>query len=459
VKAHGGREGMLVAVRNRLTRAAHHLACLARLGLVLGIGLGVGGVTAQSAVADTPFQRGDVFIVASDGVREYSPSGELRWTVPGTTGARVLCFDRDGRHLILPGVGLFDSSGNMLPSTWTAVTNADRCVADGTGHVYVSSRTDGYAITKYELDGAPVQRFDVIEEELHSLAIDVAPDECTMYYGSWGISTGVISRLNVCNNTRELPFAPDGFVDDLRVLPDWRVVKTDDAAAALYSPAGQGIRSYNPPGPNGDSFRTVGLDPDGTSVWVCCTWTSPSSLLRIFRFDIESGEVLADWGIGDAGSTTMTVYGPPLVGHANVEDSVVSSRAGTATAFRTTARSSGDVTQLHLYVDSSSTASQAVVGIYSDRRGHPSRRLTQATITNLRSGSWNYATVPSKTLAAGERYWIAVLAPRGGGTISLRGAEEGGRAETSAQHNLVALHLRWTSDRVSSSVSASAYGS
>jgi hypothetical protein len=65
-------------------------------------------------------------------------------TLPGTSGAWTMCFDPSGQHLILPGVGLFDSSGNPVPSKWASVPNATSpggaisCVADNFGDVYVS---------------------------------------------------------------------------------------------------------------------------------------------------------------------------------------------------------------------------------------------------------------------------------------------------------------------------------
>ena len=432
-------------------------ARLVRLGLALVVALVAGGPAAQAAGA-APFQRGDVFLLTGEGVRVYSPGGQFRHTLPGTAGARAICLDRDGRRLVLPGAGLLDGAGTLLPSAWAAVTNADRCVADASGTIYVSSHSDGYAITKYALDGTPGRRFDVPEPQSHSLALDLAPDECTIYYGSWGVSNGVI-RLNGCTGAAGAPYAPNGFVDDLRVLPDSRVLVTDDSVASLSDAAGQFVRAYRPAGTHGDSFRTVSLDPDGTSFWVCCTWTSPTSLLRAFRFDIETGALLSDWGIGDGvGSSTIAVYGAPLLGHANLGEDVVPNAAGTATAYSSTARASGKVTRLHLFADASTTATSAVVGIYSDRKGRPDSRLAQTTISNLRSGSWNSISVPTAAVGDGKRYWVAVFAPRGGGTLVLRDSEKGGRADTSSQRNLTSLPPRWKSNPGTSPGSVSVYG-
>jgi hypothetical protein len=66
--------------------------------------------------------------------------------------------------------------------------------------------------------------------------------------------------------------------------------------------------------------------------------------------------------------------------------------------------------------------------------------------------------VPSFTLTGGQRYWIAVLAPRGAGVIRFRDTAAGGRAETSSQKTLTALPAAWTTGKAWSSSPLSAYG-
>ena len=231
------------------------------------------------------------------------------------------------------------------------------------------------------------------------------------------------------------------------MLPNWQVLLLGDHGASLIDTSGQAIRSYDIPGfaPVG-LFRNLALDPDGTSFWACCEedlTSAPLFNFDIWRFDINTGQIIDKWPLGFG---AIAVYGPPLLGDANVEDTVASNPAGTAEAFLTQARYSGQMTRLHLYVDSSSTAPQAVVGIYSDRFLRPGALEAQRTITNLRPGSWNFVDVPSVPVAAGQRYWIAVLGPSGGGTVRFRDQRLGGLAETSAQHQLTALPAQWSSN-------------
>jgi hypothetical protein len=442
----------MVSAVHALLRAGWRFRLIAALSLLLT----VGGIGAAPALAGTPFQRGDVFLSGSSGIQEFTPTGQLVQTAAGTSGATTLCFDPSGRHVILPGVGLFNASGNRLPSNWASLTSDinSLCVADGLGHVYVSDpRPDATHATfsKYDLRGDHLATFTVTPVfGLRPLALDLAPDECTMYYGNWNGGHGTYGQFNVCTNTPVASVIPSFAIDDLRVLPDWRVIATDDPSAFLVDASGQFVQSYKPAPLKTADLRFVSLDPDGTSFWLSTIDGSRS----VFRFDVNSGQQLAAW----TGGGPMAVYGPPLVGNADVAPTVDSNPDGTAEAFARRAQFSGQLTYLRLYLDSSSTASQAIVGVYSDRGGHPRTLLTQATITNIRTGSWNNVHVPPITVTAGQRYWLAVLAPSGAGTISFRDTAGRGRSQTSAGHGLTGLPTRWSGGRTRAIGQLSAYG-
>jgi hypothetical protein len=259
-----------------------------------------------------PFQSGDVFVANSQGVEEYSPTGQLTQTVTQSSGATSLCFDPAGQHLVVPGVGLFDRSGNPLPSNWATVTNGNACVADQFGDVYVSggSSTTGSTITKYDLKGGLLQTFNVASSGNPPLAIDIAPDQCTIYYGQWSDVDG-IDRFNACTNHPESAFNGFQFVDDLRVLPNGQVLVASDGAALLYDSSGQLTQRYVPPPPGFiyTSVRSVSLDPDGSSFWMCCSPLDSSGQLDVSRLDLKSGTLLAQWA-PRKGDGAIAVYGP-----------------------------------------------------------------------------------------------------------------------------------------------------
>jgi hypothetical protein len=290
------------------------------------------------------------------------------------------------------------------------------------------------------------------------LAIDLAPDECTLYYTGWNLLSG-ISQFNVCTNTPESTSSDQVLFDDLRVLPNWQILTIGDGSATLRDPSGTVLRSWGPSTFTFNSLRTVSLNPDAMSFWTGGEVVS--------QVDLNSGQLLEEWA-STVDSTTsafsnyspfIAVYGPPLFGNADVSPTVDSNSTGTAEAFPTFARYSGQISALHLYVDSSTTASQVVVGIYSDRYGQPGTLQDQATISNLRTGSWNYVDVPSTSVTAGRLYWIAVLQASGGGTVAFRDRRFAGLASVSARHDLSALPTRWRGGRWTLSGLLSAYGS
>src|SRR5205814_1877758 len=119
-----------------------------------------------------------------------------------------------------------------------------------------------------------------------------------------------------------------------------------------------------------------------------------------------------------------------LVGDRNVETNVDNNLAGVAEAFQYTAGAGGAATKLSLYVDSASTASKIVVGIYTNTgSNHPGTLLRQATITAPVKGAWNTVNLTTTTITAGTVYWIAVLGPSGAGTVQFRDVGSGGRCE------------------------------
>jgi hypothetical protein len=252
-----------------------------------------------------PFHRGDVFVNGRrTGIEEYSPDGTPVQLIEGSAGGFGFCFDPSGNYLIAPGAGLFDKQGRSLESNWASDKAGGACVVDALGDVLVP--TDPSTVRRYDIDGNLLQSFNVPVGGF-GLAIALGPDGCTLYYGSW-LGYGSIGRFNVCTNTQESGFVRDPWVDELRVLPNWEVLRTSDSGAALYGTSGQFVRGYGLP--YQDDFRTMALDSDGTSFWMCCTepefpWRKVGHLLR---FDINTRDLLADWEPMERGS--IAVYSP-----------------------------------------------------------------------------------------------------------------------------------------------------
>ena len=136
-----------------------------------------------------------------------------------------------------------------------------------------------------------------------------------------------------------------------------------------------------------------------------------------------------------------------LVGAATLAARVDSNPAGSAEAFSFTAAAGGTVAKLNLYVAGAPTATSAIVGLYADASGHPGALLAQGTIASPVADAWNSVNVSPTAVTAGTPYWIAVLVPSGGGTLSFRDGSPtppSGPAETASSTTLTALPAQWT---------------
>jgi hypothetical protein len=152
-----------------------------------------------------------------------------------------------------------------------------------------------------------------------------------------------------------------------------------------------------------------------------------------------------------------------LVGDQALELRTDTNSAGLAEAFHFTAAAGGALGRLSFYIDSTSRASRAVVGIYSGTATHPTTLLAQAVISSLVAGAWNTATIAPVNVVSGAHYWIAVLGPAGTSTLSIRdrccGGVGGGSTETSKSTSLASLPVTWVTGSRYNDGPFSAYGS
>ena len=144
-----------------------------------------------------------------------------------------------------------------------------------------------------------------------------------------------------------------------------------------------------------------------------------------------------------------------LMGDQVIESQVDFNSAGVAEAFQSTATAAGTSHTITFYLDSSSTASQVTLGIYSDAAGHPGTLMTQASLSQLTAGAWNTLTVPAVALAQGSNYWIAILGVTG--TVRFHDRSHGCSSETNASRNLTALPATWSPGTAYTDCPISAY--
>jgi hypothetical protein len=205
----------------------------------------------------------------------------------------------------------------------------------------------------------------------------------------------------------------------------------------------------------------VSSDPlriGGNSIW--SEWFAGAiDEVRVYDRALAAAEIQSDM-VTPIG-VPLASPPPTLVGDEQVEPDVDPNVPGLAEAFPATASTSGTLRTLNVYVDASSTATSLAAGIYSDAAGHPATLLARGTVTAPSAGRWNAVAVPAVPLAAGTRYWIAVLGPSG--TLAFRDrccSLVGDRpTETNADETLAALPATWTTGTVYDDGPISAYGS
>jgi hypothetical protein len=134
--------------------------------------------------------------------------------------------------------------------------------------------------------------------------------------------------------------------------------------------------------------------------------------------------------------------GTQLVGNNVVEGLADSLASGQTEAWPFTATGTGTAATAALYLDSSSTASGVLLGLYSDSSGAPGTLLATATISSPVSG-WNSATFGSPpSITNGTNYWIAILGT-GTGQVVIRDRGTGGTCNArvnAAPNNWTSLH-------------------
>jgi outer membrane protein assembly factor BamB len=167
--------------------------------------------------------------------------------------------------------------------------------------VYVGQADVTGDIRKFDAAGNLVASFDVAVGARGTDHIDLAADGCTMFYTS---RTKDVFRFNVCTNS-QLPFfntqpLPGEAAFHVRVLPDGGILVADAQVIVRLDASGSQIQTYAAPGePN--YWGGVDGGTDGTF------WASNAFSGNIYKFDLQSGAVLASFNTGTGNWTAAGV--------------------------------------------------------------------------------------------------------------------------------------------------------
>ena len=273
-----------------------------------------------------------VTVVAHDKAGNTSPPFTQTVTVSddpllfvGISGGQVAQFSRSGNHQTtlnsnqggsMTGMG-FDAVQNLYTTNFTADTvsrfngndtlmgtfgsgyncKPESIVFDQAGNAYVGETGCSHAILKFDAYGNLSAAYSVSTEQEGSDWIDLAPDQCTIFYTSQGSS---VLRYNACNKQQLAPFATGLNTGlGLKVLPDGGVLVADKQDIVRFDSGGRKIMTYNASGES--CWVSLALDSDNSSFWAADYCSSD-----VVQFNLNSGNQVSKF---NSGSATNTVYG------------------------------------------------------------------------------------------------------------------------------------------------------
>jgi len=277
----------------------------------------VSGGTTQEVIVGTQvaFTANNIFVSLSSGTaKEFTPLGVEVQTIDCsgvansfTTGS---VFDSDMNFYMT----MFDGNDvcKVDPDNTSAASfggpysgSTESILIDAAGNFYVGAVDGDNDIRKFLSDGTPDGQFDVATEDRGSDWIDLAADQCTMFYTSEGFR---IFRYDVCTDTQLADFAssPNSPLFALRLLDDGGLLVANQADIKRFDSTGAVIDTYDVTG-NGGWFA-LNLDSDGETFWSADAFTN-----EVCRFNIATGGGLNNqdicWNAGAGGLFGLTVKG------------------------------------------------------------------------------------------------------------------------------------------------------
>ncbi len=208
--------------------------------------------------------------------------------VTNFAGNKISRFDTSGSLM-----GLFGSSYNCDPES---------ILFDRAGNAYVGQADCSHRILKFDSAGNLLSTFTPAVERRGTDWIELAADQCTMFYTSEGKN---IKRFDVCTNAQLPDFAsnlPGSNAFALRILPSGGLMVGDRETIVRLDAAGNVVQTYD--APNENTWFALNLDPDGTSFWSAGVRSG-----SVYKFDIASGNQLLSFNAGVAPDVNGEIIG------------------------------------------------------------------------------------------------------------------------------------------------------
>jgi streptogramin lyase len=239
-------------------------------------------------------------------VTEFNQSGTILGQLDTTTAAPEetgSAFDSSGNFFTTDfaanQVTKFDPSGNLIGAFGSGYNMHPESIAfDASGHVFVG-QGDGTTILEFDSLGNPITSFSPVLDQRGTDWIDLAADNCTLFYTSEGT---LVKRFNVCTNTQLTDFnvapLPGSAAFAHRILLPFQfggggVLVADSEHVIRLDSSGAQVQTYTLPGAT--VLFALNLDPDGTSFWSADIGSG-----QVYKVDIQTGAILQNWSASGA---------------------------------------------------------------------------------------------------------------------------------------------------------------
>jgi len=272
--------------------------------VVLLVALAVSLGSEPASASGVPYSVGDVFAAVGAGkIKHFSSTGVLLDTLDTTTGSAEstgMAFDLAGNlygtQFEAGVVSKFDNAGNLLNPAWVGGLDSNHpesIVRDFAGNFYVGQPDGTHQVLKFSASGgAPIATFSPATESRGTDWVDLAADQCTLFYTSEGTH---IKQFNVCTNTQLADFNAVPLAGTTayahRIRPNQEVLVADTSAVYRLNSSGAVIQTYTFAGTS--LLFALNLDNDLTSFW-----TGDFNSGQVFKVDIDTGAVKTHLDLG-----------------------------------------------------------------------------------------------------------------------------------------------------------------
>lgn len=252
--------------------------------------------------------NGTVMLGTGNGkVTEFDQNGNILGQLDTTTGTveeTGSAFDSSGNFFVTGFVAnqitKFDPSGTLIGSFGSGYnTDPESIVFEASGNVFVGQADGTQNVLEFNSSGALLNTFSPAVEARGTDWIELAADNCTLYYTSEGT---LVKRFNVCANTQLSDFnvapLPGAAAYAHRILLPFQfgaggMLVADTNAVIRLDSSGNQVQTYTLPSTT--FIFALNLDPDGTSFW-----TADLISGQVFKVDIQTGTILKNWSAAGA---------------------------------------------------------------------------------------------------------------------------------------------------------------